>query len=108
MKNRIRDLRKEKGLSARELGEKFGLSESTILYYETEKRTPTPELLDNLATFFDCSVDYLLGRIDIREDLKNIYIEIAEDAVEGGISPEQLKSIIEVYKKAEEHYRNKK
>ncbi len=48
------------------------LSECNIrksLMYDMEKRdyTPSAEVLEKIADYLDCSVDYLLGRTDIPE-----------------------------------------
>lgn len=59
---RLKALRKSKGLSMKELGRLFGLSESTISLYESGKRQPDNETILKIADFFDVSVDYLLGR----------------------------------------------
>lgn len=56
----IRELRKQCGLTMRELGEKIGVSESTISLYETGKREPNYETLLKMAELFNVSVDYLL------------------------------------------------
>ncbi len=60
--NRLRELRKQRGLSMRELGDALGLSESTVSLYENGRRRPSHELLCRLADFFGVSVDYLLER----------------------------------------------
>lgn len=62
--NRLRELRKKKGLTMKELGKKFSLAESTISGYETGNRKPDLELIDGFADFFEVSSDYLLGRTD--------------------------------------------
>ena len=56
----LRILRKNKGLSMKELGEIIGVAESTISQYETGKREPDFETLFKLGEFFNVSVDYLL------------------------------------------------
>jgi len=61
MKNRIREIRKERGLTMKELGVVVGLAESTISQYETGKRQPDNETLLRLAEYFGVTVDYLLG-----------------------------------------------
>lgn len=58
---RLRELRKAKGLSMKELGKMFGLAESTISLYESGKRQPDTEIIKRFANFFGVSVDYLLG-----------------------------------------------
>lgn len=60
--NRLRELRKEKGLTTTELGEIIGCSNPTITNYERGYRKPDPETLLKLADYFGVSVDYLLGR----------------------------------------------
>ena len=61
MGNRIRELRKAKGLTMKQLGEELGLAESTISHYETGRRQLDNETLLRLGEFFDVSVGYLLG-----------------------------------------------
>ena len=56
----LRLLRKEKGLSMKELGETLGLAESTISQYETGKREPNQATLRALADYFHVTIDYLL------------------------------------------------
>ena len=60
--NRIRELRKKRCMTMKELGAVVGLAESTISQYETGKREPDNETLLRLGEFFNTSVDYLLGR----------------------------------------------
>lgn len=60
--NRIRELRKNRCMTMKELGAIVGLAESTISQYETGKREPDNETLLRLGEFFNTSVDYLLGR----------------------------------------------
>lgn len=60
--NRIRELRKNRSMTMKELGAVVGLAESTISQYETGKREPDNETLLRLGEFFNTSVDYLLGR----------------------------------------------
>lgn len=72
---RFRELRIKKGLSQTELGKLFNLSKQTISSYENGRSSPDPDQLDQFATFFDVSVDYLLGRTNIRKfdlDIDNI------------------------------------
>ena len=61
MGNRIRELRKAKGLTMKQLGEVLDLAESTISQYETGKRQMDNETLFRLGEFFDVTVGYLLG-----------------------------------------------
>jgi transcriptional regulator with XRE-family HTH domain len=63
---RLKLLREEKGLSQVELAKLYNLSQSTIAYYETNSKQPSNETLQNLADFFQTTIDYLLGRSEIR------------------------------------------
>lgn len=60
--NKIRQIRKEKGLSITELAEMIGISYQSLQRYEAGKRDPSIQVLIALANFFDVSVDYLVGR----------------------------------------------
>lgn len=71
LKERIKKLRKEKGLTQKELANELNVSRPTITCYETGKRTPDKERLLEIANFFNVSVDYLLGN---EEEYKSKYI----------------------------------
>jgi len=68
---RLRKLRKEHKMTQTELGEKLGLSTSAIGMYEQGRRDPDSMTLKKIADLFNVTVDYLLGRSDIR----NPYVE---------------------------------
>lgn len=59
--NRIKYLRKQNGLTQRQLGERIGLTNATIGYYERHERCPSPDIVKKLAYVFHVSADYLLG-----------------------------------------------
>lgn len=61
---RIRELRKEKNITMKQLGEVIGVAESTISLYENGKRQPDNDTLQKLADYFCTTTDYLLGRTD--------------------------------------------
>ncbi|WKV09410.1 helix-turn-helix transcriptional regulator [Thermoanaerobacterium sp. CMT5567-10] len=63
---RFKTLRLEKNLTQAELAKILSIGESTISFYESDKREPDYETLQKIADFFDVSVDYLLGRTDKR------------------------------------------
>lgn len=68
-KDRLRELREEKGLSQEKLAKLLFLSQSAIAYYELGKKFPNHNTLNRLASFFDVSIDYLLGRTDVRNGI---------------------------------------
>jgi transcriptional regulator with XRE-family HTH domain len=59
--SRLRDLRKQSGLTQKEFGAKFGLAESTISGYESGSRTPDLEYIRKFAEFFGVTTDYLIS-----------------------------------------------
>lgn len=61
---RIVELRKRQGLTQTELAKTIGISRSALSLYEIEKRQPDWETINKMASLFDVSVDYLLGRTD--------------------------------------------
>lgn len=61
---RIYELRKQRKLSQKELGQAVGLSHKAISTIESGSRSTTIEKLVLLADFFGVSADYLLGRRD--------------------------------------------
>lgn len=64
--NRLKQLREESNLTQLELAQKFNITSQTISQYERGIRTPDFNLLNSIADFFGVSVDYLLGRTDIK------------------------------------------
>lgn len=70
--NRIKKLREEFQMTQQELADKLNGAKSTIAMYENETRKPSMEVLIKLSEIFNCSIDYLLGKSDIKNsDLKN-------------------------------------
>lgn len=66
---RLRYLRKGRGLQQGELGELFGLSPSAIGSYERGLREPSYRHLIAFAEYFNVSIDYLLGTTEERMTL---------------------------------------
>lgn len=56
----IRALRKERGLTQKELGELCGMADSAIRYYESNRGNPTQKTIKRIATALGVTVDYLL------------------------------------------------
>ncbi len=61
--NRIRELREERGLTMKETASQLGMPYTTYVNYEKSLREPNSETLIKLASFFNVSVDYLLGHV---------------------------------------------
>lgn len=59
--NRLKDLRKERGLTVQQVADLMGVSKGSYNYYELGKTEPSIDKLVFLADFFCVSIDYLLG-----------------------------------------------
>lgn len=63
--NRIKELRKEKGLKQTELAAILNVTQGALSSWETGRYDIGNDDLKKLADFFDVSADYILGRDDI-------------------------------------------
>lgn len=63
---RLKKLRKDNGLTQKQLAEKVGYEPDTIGKWEREDRDPSSRNLIKLADLFNVSIDYLLERSDKR------------------------------------------
>lgn len=68
----FKSLRTEKKLSQQELADHMQINRSTYARYETSQTQPDFDTLFKLATFYDVSIDYLLGYSDEKNTYANI------------------------------------
>lgn len=61
---RLKDLRKEKGITQLQLAMELNMSQNTISRYETGERQAGYDELIKIADYFNVSIDYLLGRTE--------------------------------------------
>jgi transcriptional regulator with XRE-family HTH domain len=61
---RLKDLRRENGLSMAALAKTVEVSTSAIKQWEKQERIPNAKAVLDLARFFGVSTDYLLGAED--------------------------------------------
>ena len=61
---RLRMLRKKRGITQTELADVIGVKKSTISLYETGKSDPADEFKIAIAKYFGISLDYLIGVVD--------------------------------------------
>jgi len=59
LKNKVKELREQYGLTQAQLGEKVGVSRQAINAIETNKFDPSIWLAYDLARFFDMSIEKL-------------------------------------------------
>ena len=58
---KLKELRKQAGLTQQQLADRVGVTKSVISFYELKERAPSPEVLTKLSYIFLFSTDYLLG-----------------------------------------------
>ena len=61
---RIRELRKERNMSQKQLGEAIGVDFRTVSFWETERYEPNISQIIKLCKLFQVESDYLLGLMD--------------------------------------------
>ncbi|MBN6886153.1 transcriptional regulator with XRE-family HTH domain [Cytobacillus horneckiae] len=86
---RLKEIRKQRGLTQEALAQKVNTKKTTISNYETGYSTPSNEMLVDLAQILNTSVDYLLGISD-NENYNN--------STNISLSPEEIK-VFEEFKK---------
>ena len=65
--DRIKQLRKKKGISQSELAELIGVKNNTVSTWERGTRKPDFEALNLLSDYFEVSFEYILGSSDKEE-----------------------------------------
>ena len=86
MGERIKQLRKENGLTQTDLAEKLGVTKGTVSTWETDSRRPGYDKLGQLCDLFDRSMGYVTGQSDIpghsritREEAVDLVLSIQEE-----------------------------
>lgn len=70
--NNLKKIRQENEMTQEELAKKINTSRSNIANYENDKNMPSIEILNKLSEILNCSVDYLLGKTNIKNTTSNI------------------------------------
>ena len=68
---KLKTLREEAGKTQAQLADVFNISRQVYANYENGVNQPSPQMLIAMADYFQCSIDYLLGRSD---DFGNITV----------------------------------
>lgn len=103
---KLKMLRKKKGLTQQEVADCFGIKQPIYQKWESGNRKPSYENLSMLACIFDVSIDYLLGdyleiskerylkfkkRKKKEEEKKNLFsVRLKELRLQHGFSQEEL------------------
>lgn len=97
-KYRIRDLRREKNLTADELGELVGVSRFSVSNWETGRNQPNNDVLIKLSQVFGVTIDYILGNSDIPspESVTEDDFVVAFSGLSGELTDEQKKQMLDI------------
>jgi len=81
---RLKELRKQAGLTQQQLGDMIGVTKVSICCYENGTRTPTLDTLIDLADSLNTSLVYLLGAdtLAVNESNKEMKVNMAKDEIE--------------------------
>ncbi|ENK0839260.1 helix-turn-helix transcriptional regulator [Clostridium botulinum] len=98
IKDRLKYERLRKDLNQTEMAKLLNVSKQTVSNWENGNRIPDTLTLSKLADFFNCSVDYILGRSENRNgviskaniDGNNYEFELDKSIFPNGISREQM------------------
>lgn len=67
----LKVLRKEFGISQQRLADAIGVSQQSINQYENHNVEPDISVLSLLAEYFHTSIDYIVGRTEIRRPIEH-------------------------------------
>lgn len=107
--DRLKELRKANKLTQSELGNILGVGKTTISMYETGNSTPNDEIKMIISEYFNVSLDYLLGKTDIKNytDDPNITIALHSDTDYDDLPEEAKKEINGFIEYVKQKYQNK-
>ena len=78
----LKDLRKEKGMTQEQLGEKFGVSRRTVSRWETGSNMPDLDVLIELSDFYEVDLREILSgerkSEKMYEEMKETVLQVAE------------------------------
>ena len=98
---RLKQLREDRKLLAKDFAKDMNVEPATITNWEKGNRFPKDDVLVQIADYFNCSIDYLLGRTDFKDAVvvesklndQTIEIEIDKDYSEK-LTPADIENII--------------
>lgn len=76
---RLQEIRKDHGLTQKQLAEILGISWRTVGAYETNSCMPDCDILVEISKYFNVSLDYLLGLVDEQLPIQRETIIVPDD-----------------------------
>lgn len=68
--NRLKELRKEKGITAKQLADILKTTDSSVIRWEKSKQNISIDILKELSNIYNVSTDYILCLTDLKENIK--------------------------------------
>lgn len=97
--NRIKKLREELDLKQDELAKKLGVSPSAVGMYERDLREANDDIKLRMCNLFNCSMDYLTGKSDLRNyDKDEQEFRFAYHKEMEGLSEQEIADALKFYK----------
>jgi transcriptional regulator with XRE-family HTH domain len=101
---RLKKLRAEKGITQKELAAIIKVPRDTVANWEVSRGTPNIETISDIASYFDVSTDYLLGRTDdpspIDDNRQHVNDDDALEYLEELHKRPEMKALFQVGRKA--------
>lgn len=99
--NRIKQLREENNITQIQLAKKLNKTQQTISLYENGTNEPDLDSYIVLSKLFNCSIEYIAGKSDIRNPEQQIKDEFsfAYHKETEGLSEDEIKEALEFYKR---------
>ena len=97
--NRLKQLRIKKNIKQQDLAKALNVTKQSVSNWENNKRLPDINTLIQLADFYNCSLDYLVGR-ELKEDNLKTINTLVSDL--GPSSYDEVISILNILKKTKE------
>lgn len=94
---KIKELRKRKGITQKELAEELNITDSAITRYESGKREPNIDMINKIAAALGVSINELL--LDSVVNLSDMTKEDKENYIDLIIEYPEFKSLIELIEK---------
>ncbi len=108
---RLKILRNELGLTQEELASKIGTvkGKSSIANYENGSNLPSDEVKLKMCEIFNCSLDYLMCKSNIRNyDKEEQEFRFAYHKEMEGLSEEEIADALRFYKEMKKKYEQNK
>ena len=114
--NRIKQLREENNITQIQLAKKLNKTQQTISLYENGTNEPDIDGYIILSKIFNCSIEYIAGKSDIRnpEEVKNSKINVAFSSGYDGLNETNqniinatIAGLLAKQKEEEKHKNNK-